>query len=1283
MKAIASKVFRRFASGARKRSKRRRLEELKSLIQTERNKVEGIFDADWYLASYPDVAAKNGDPLEHYLTHGAYENRKPGPNFDAPFYLDFYADVAASGENPVVHYIKNGRAEQRAPNPQFLKHPTREPNYVIAKEFAMDGQCEAAVFVTHAPAGRLKPHVLPYVQLLRTRGLAVLLVVVVNRPVDFLDEEIEAASGIVVRENAGYDFGAWVHGLQLYPEIWKAQILYITNDSVIPTTDLTSVDLMFDRIRKSEADIVALTASHEYGWHIQSYFLAVKASALSSWAFQFFVRDVKLLDDKDAVIRAYEVPFGPRMQAAGLSVDVLFSSPYPVNPTLYGWRELIDEGFPFVKLLLLRGQFPDADTSKWIPFLRQAGFDIPNIKATIRASELTAPAGETGGLLARPEQFQKKVLTRPLRIAYIGPWNYDNGLGQASRELLGALRRTNCDLNIYPVSEPFHIHRQLSPAVPTTDFSGHADVAIVHLNPDSWHLLTTEQRGVISSAERRIGYWVWETDTIPEAWYTDLRSVERVWAPTQYCADVFEEEIRVPVDVVPHPVALPDLRSTNRNDTLGKFDIESGKRVILFVFDGASYLVRKNPAALIRAFAKSGLEAKGWCLLLKTKHLFDRIEAGKELTDLARGTLGVRLINASLPAEDLTALLESADIYASPHCSEGFGLTIAEAMALGKPVVATDFSGSRDFLDASCGYPVKAHDWMLEEDHGHYLSGHSWGRIDEDALATALVQAACRVDAGDLSIGDAARANIAAKLSYETVACAIEKSLNAVMEDEAKRASAIPLAPPPPILPKVNFRKAKSFSSSTKEDGIVPIFLEPDLSWKSTLPADFEKDEWYFFAPVDAKIAPAAFNFVRASIMMRPDVVLFYADDVAEKVDPLDRVRLKPDFDATLIAAQDYIGAPVIVRASIVHELGGLNAEKGTAALYDFVMRVSERGCISRIPHVLLGHDYARKAVSAEQRRDVLKSIRRYADYDVAIGADGDTRLVRRFTSEKCPSVTILIPTRRSRLPGKTMTYVERLLAQIAKTDWPMDRLTVLIGDDIEESEQWTSQDWPFALRRITTPRPAGERFNYAAKMNVLWRAAQDEQIVLMNDDVLPHDPSWLKALQTFALDHTIGGVGAKLFYDTGVIQHAGIFPSLRIAVHAWVGMESNAKTYQNWANRQREWSMVTGAVFATRKSMMRKVNGFDERFSLEFNDIDLCLRMRALGYNIAYTPDARFTHTEKASRGTNPPPAEDAALFLARWSQWLEKDPSSHPHYAHNRMDVVPAIEENAWYRS
>ncbi len=356
----------------------------------------------------------------------------------------------------------------------------------------------------------------------------------------------------------------------------------------------------------------------------------------------------------------------------------------------------------------------------------------------------------------------------PLRVTLIGPWNYDNGLGFASRGYISALSHTDFLLNIHAIRSPFHIHKQMAPMVDCQSFSGDADLVIVHLNPDGWsNVLNDEQRAIISRARKVVGAWVWETQKIPDDWFPAFDSVDAIWAPSRYCADNYRKSAKVPVEVIPYFIA-PRRPSTDAVSLLAMrsdLGIAPDQRVILYCFDGASYVVRKNPAALIAAFAMAALARDGWVLVLKTKNLFDSPAQGQELQRLASQTAGVILIDRSFDAAMMDLLMNVADIYASTHRSEGFGMTIAEAMALGKIAVATDYGGSRDFLDDSCGYPVPYALQTLTEDHGHYRRGTVWADVDTAALAYALRKAAATVVSGDVSLGQAGRDRIRQRYS--------------------------------------------------------------------------------------------------------------------------------------------------------------------------------------------------------------------------------------------------------------------------------------------------------------------------------------------------------------------------------------------------------------------------------------------------------------------------------------------------------------------------------------
>jgi hypothetical protein len=437
----------------------------------------------------------------------------------------------------------------------------------------------------------------------------------------------------------------------------------------------------------------------------------------------------------------------------------------------------------------------------------------------------------------------------------------------------------------------------------------------------------------------------------------------------------------------------------------------------------------------------------------------------------------------------------------------------------------------------------------------------------------------------------------------------------------------------------------------------------------------FGDDHWIVIAPQGAVLAPDLATIVRDRARVRPDVALFYADDLAVETDwPVDQLRLKPEFDPTLLAAQDYVGFPVMIRAGALAELGGLDPRRGTAAVSDLLFRAEAAGFkVGRIAEVLLAHPGRRVRALDEDYRAMLAAQPLLRDYDIRTGRTPSSfALSRRWAAGSSPAVTLLVPTCRSKA-ADGQAYVNRLLDRLTEAAWPMDRLTVLIGDDFGDEPDWARHSWPFSLRRLVTTRAPHEPFNYATKMNRLWRAAETEQLVMLNDDVLPIGPDWLAALQTFAVAPEVGGVGAKLLFEDGSLQHAGLAPHGLDAAHVWVYRRHLEGAYQNWPDVHREWSMVTGAVFATRRSVLQRLGGFDERFSLEFNDSDLCLRMRSFGYRIVYTPHAGFVHTEKASRGEKPPPGPDRALFRGRWSAWLENDPSWHPRLRRDLIEVTP----------
>jgi glycosyltransferase involved in cell wall biosynthesis len=160
----------------------------------------------------------------------------------------------------------------------------------------------------------------------------------------------------------------------------------------------------------------------------------------------------------------------------------------------------------------------------------------------------------------------------------------------------------------------------------------------------------------------------------------------------------------------------------------------------LFAFDMHSYIARKNPHAVIEAYRQAfGSHARQTQLVIKARHLEEYPEAAARLrSDLK--SVGGMLISGSMSRLELNMLFAACDGYVSLHRCEGFGLTMAEAMALGKPVVATGYSGNMDFMTASNSYPVDYHLIELDRNHGPYRRGTYWADPDLDHAATLMRQ---------------------------------------------------------------------------------------------------------------------------------------------------------------------------------------------------------------------------------------------------------------------------------------------------------------------------------------------------------------------------------------------------------------------------------------------------------------------------------------------------------------------------------------------------------------
>ena len=433
------------------------------------------------------------------------------------------------------------------------------------------------------------------------------------------------------------------------------------------------------------------------------------------------------------------------------------------------------------------------------------------------------------------------------------------------------------------------------------------------------------------------------------------------------------------------------------------------------------------------------------------------------------------------------------------------------------------------------------------------------------------------------------------------------------------------------------------------------------------------------FLDHDDELAPHALALIGQAFAAHPEAVAVYSDE--DSIDAHGRrsePRFKPDFDGERLLAQNYVNHAFAVRMGLVRRLGGLRRGFEGVQDHDLVLRVAEsgEGPILHLPHVLYhwrifpgGGSFsqsARPRIDNARARLVAEHLDRTGQTArLDIGPRGHL-VLQRPLPDPAPTVTAIIPTRDH--PDLLEACVAGLLEQ---TDYPA--LELCIVDNGSRTER--------ALRLLErlerTPRVRVLRidapFNFSALNNEAAAGADSRLLAFVNDDILVVEPGWLKAMAAYAIQPSVGAVGAKLFYPDGRIQHAGIVLGLgphRVAGHEFRGAPGESPGPQNRLLLAREASAVTAACMVVDRERFLAAGGFDETaLPVAFNDVDLCLKLADRGWRTVWTPQARLMHLESASRGSDKAAEaagrldREARAMRERWGGRLARDPYYNPN--------------------
>lgn len=448
---------------------------------------------------------------------------------------------------------------------------------------------------------------------------------------------------------------------------------------------------------------------------------------------------------------------------------------------------------------------------------------------------------------------------------------------------------------------------------------------------------------------------------------------------------------------------------------------------------------------------------------------------------------------------------------------------------------------------------------------------------------------------------------------------------------------------------------------------------------------DIATGDFIGFADHDDLLTPDALYECVKVLNTHPDMEMVYSDE--DKVDGEGKryfqPHFKPDFNKDLLNSTNYFCHLVVVERSVLEKAGKLNPEFDGAQDYDFVLRCSEVAeHIYHIPKILY-HWRAHEDSTAENpeskmyafeagARAIQAHYNRIGWKNTKVSQTECLGVYRtHYTLEEEPLVSIIIPNKDH------VDDLKKCLDSIAHCTYQNYEI-LIVENNSEEEETFAYYDSIEKQNAKVQVLYWKDKFNYSAINNYGSAQAKGDYFLFLNNDTEIINEDCIQELLGFCMREDVGAVGARLYFEDGTIQHAGVIIGLGgIAGHIFSNTPHSQVGYFARVITQQDYSAVTAACVMIGKKEFEEVEGFDVNLAVAFNDIDLCLRIRKLGKLIVYNPFAELFHYESKSRGSDTTQDKierfnnETMYFEKRWKHIFEMgDPYYNRNFAVDRFD-------------
>ncbi len=446
------------------------------------------------------------------------------------------------------------------------------------------------------------------------------------------------------------------------------------------------------------------------------------------------------------------------------------------------------------------------------------------------------------------------------------------------------------------------------------------------------------------------------------------------------------------------------------------------------------------------------------------------------------------------------------------------------------------------------------------------------------------------------------------------------------------------------------------------------------ISQASNSALELAEGEYTLLFDQDDELRENALYEIVKLINQKPDADFIYSDE--DKIDENNihsEPHFKPDWSPDSLLSRNYICHISVFKTSQLKEIGGFRVGFEGSQDHDLLLRYTEKYTkIYHIAEILYHwriHEYS--AASSETAKPYAYRAAQLAitealsrrGYESEIGfLEGFVGYTVRLTIKNPDDlVSIIIPTKNKQ------EYLEKCIDSIVELSQYKNFEIILIDNNSAEKgffkliEKYKRQS-AFKFIYVRDEKS----FNFSRLMNLGRQHANGSYLLLLNNDTQVISPDWINGLVEHAQRPEIGVVGCKLLFDDDTIQHAGVVVGLGgVASHAFLGDYMDEPGYFHYQKLLNNYSALTAACIMVRTTVYDEVNGFNEEFVVEYNDVDFCLKVVDKGYRNLYVPHVKLYHYESISRGHPHANSEgykrhvkEVNLFRRKWMKYVDHDP-------------------------